>query len=193
MTDAAWYAARGTGLVALVMLTVSVVLGIVVRSGRRPLGLHRFGITEVHRTASMTACALIAVHLVSLLLDPYAQIRLLDTVVPFVAAYRPVWVGLGTVALDLLVAVIVTAVWRHRLGTRVFRTLHWATYLLWPVAFLHGIGSGSDRSTGWYLVTVVACALAVLCVLGWRTSETFAVAPSRRSVSRPAPPRPRAS
>ena len=136
LTSALWDLGRGTGVVALAMFTVSLVLGIVARSGRRVPGLGRFGTSDLHRTAALTGTGLIAVHVVSLLFDPFAQLRVVDLVLPFLAAYRPLWLGLGTLAVDLLVVVTGASLLRHRIGPRLFRAVHWGTYVLWPTAML---------------------------------------------------------
>ncbi len=109
LTDVLWYTARGAGLMSLVLLTVVVALGIATRSGRPLPGLPRFAVAALHRSASLLAVTLVALHVGLLLLDPYAHLKLLDLVVPFTATYRPLWVGLGSVALDLLAALVVTA------------------------------------------------------------------------------------
>ena len=103
MSEALWALGRGTGVVALVMFTATLVLGIVSRSGRPVAGLGRFGINELHRTAALTGVGLIAVHLTSLFFDPYAQLKVVDLLVPFVGTYRPVLPrASGTLAVDLL-------------------------------------------------------------------------------------------
>jgi len=188
MTDALWYAGRGTGVVALVLLSVVMVLGIGSRSGRPAFGLPRFAVTLVHRNAALIATVLTAIHVVTLLLDPYAQLKLVDVAAPFGAAYRPAWVGLGTTALDLLVAILVTTALRRRLGARTWRAVHWLAYAMWPVAWLHGIGSGTDRGQGWYLAVAIGCALAVAAALVWRLSTGFETLGGRR-VPRPSLPR----
>jgi methionine sulfoxide reductase heme-binding subunit len=173
VTEAYWYAARGTGLMSLVLLTAVVALGIATKSGRPLPGLPRFAIVAVHRNASLLAVALLAVHVGTLLLDPYAQVRLLDVVVPFTTAYRPVWVGLGTIALDLLAAVIVTSLLRHRMGAGPWRAVHWLAYAAWPAAVLHGLKSGSDAGQTWFLAVTLTCVAAIAAALGWRLSEHF--------------------
>jgi methionine sulfoxide reductase heme-binding subunit len=173
MTDAAWYAARGTGLMALVLLTVVVMVGVVTRSGRPLPGLPRFAIVAVHRNAGLCAAVLLLIHVITLLFDPYAQLRLLDTVVPFTSAYRSLWVGLGTVALDLILAVIVTSMLRHRIGARPWRAVHWLSYAAWPAAVLHGLKAGSDAGQTWFLAATLLCVAAVAGAIGWRLSDHF--------------------
>jgi sulfoxide reductase heme-binding subunit YedZ len=158
--SALWYLARGTGVVVLVLLTLVVVLGILTRRGAGPQG-QTFVLASVHRNASLLTVGLLAVHVVTAVLDPYATIRLLDAVIPFISSYRPVWLGLGAVAFDLLVALVVTSLLRLRIGVRVWRGIHWLAYLAWPVALVHGAGTGTDTSARWNLLIVAACVLAV--------------------------------
>ena len=174
MNEALWALGRGTGVVALVMFTVTIVLGIVARSGRSVGGLGRFGVNEVHRTAALTGTTLVAAHVASLVLDPYAQLRLVDVVLPFLGAYRPLWLGMGTLALDLLVVIVVVSLLRDRLGPRVFRLVHWGTYALWPVALAHAVGNGTDRASLWLLAIAAACTAAVVAGVGWRLTPSYA-------------------
>jgi predicted ferric reductase len=174
LTTALWDLGRGSGIAALVMLTVSVALGIVGRSGRTALGLGRFGLNELHRTAALTGVGLVALHLVTLFFDPYAQLRVVDMVLPFLGSYRPLWLGLGTLAVDLLLVITAVSLLRQRVGPRVFRAVHWATYALWPVALMHAFGTGTDAATVWLDVVGLACVAGVVGAVGWRTSESFA-------------------
>jgi sulfoxide reductase heme-binding subunit YedZ len=173
MTDALWYLARGAGTVTLVLLTVVMVLGVRSRSGRPVFGLPRFGVVAVHRNASLLAVGLLAVHMVSLLFDPYAQLRLVDLVLPFGASYRPLWLGLGTLAMDLLVVLLLSTLVRRRLGARAWRAVHWLAYAIWPVALLHGLFTGTDAGQLWLRAIAGACVLAVASALVWRLSDGF--------------------
>jgi sulfoxide reductase heme-binding subunit YedZ len=159
--SALWYATRGTGAIALVLLTVSVVLGVGELRAWRPAGAPRFAIAAMHRTVSLLAVALLAVHILTTLLDPFPHIGVLTAIVPFQTTYRPLWMGLGTIASDLLVALVVTSLVRRRLGYRVWRGVHWFAYACWPVALVHGIGAGSDTRTTWMLALTLACVGAV--------------------------------
>lgn len=174
MSEALWALGRGTGVVALVLLTLTTVLGILGRSGRDTLGLGRFGVNEVHRTAALTGFGLVLVHVTSLFFDPYAQLKLVDMVLPFLGSYRPLWLGLGTLALDLLLVVTGVSLLRHRVGPTVFRTVHWATYAVWPVALVHALGTGTDGPTSWLRLVAVGCGAAVTAALGWRVSTSYA-------------------
>jgi methionine sulfoxide reductase heme-binding subunit len=179
-TEAAlWYVGRGSGVVALLLLTVVMVLGVGSRSGRPVFGLPRFAVVALHRSASMMAVAFLAIHVVTLLLDPQAELRLVDLVLPFQVSYRPLWMGLGTVGLDVMAAVFVTSLLRHRLGVRAWRAVHWLAYLSWPVAVLHTVGTGTDRSTWWLLALTGLSIGAVGTATLWRLTEGFGRPPSR--------------
>ena len=120
-SEALWALGRGTGIVALAFLTLSIALGIATRSGRPLAWLPVFGVEDVHRFVALAATLLVALHVGLLFFDPYAQLRVVDFVVPFIGEYRPVWQGLGTLAVDLLIVVTLTSLLRHRIGLLAFR------------------------------------------------------------------------
>jgi sulfoxide reductase heme-binding subunit YedZ len=173
MTNALWYLGRGSGVVSLVLLTVVVVLGVGSRSGRPVFGLPRFAVTMVHRNVSLLAVAFLAIHVTTLLFDPYAQLKLVDFVLPFDGTYRPLWLGLGTLGFDLILALVVTSLLRNRLGMRAWRAMHWSAYVAWPVALLHGLGTGTDAGYLWLRATAGCCIAAVAAALVWRVSGGF--------------------
>jgi predicted ferric reductase len=186
VTDQAlWALGRGTGITALAFLTISLVLGIVTRSGRPLFVLPRFAVAKVHRFAALAATLLVVLHMALLFLDPYAQLRLVDFVVPFLGAYRPLWLGLGTLAFDLFAVVIATSALRHHLGVRVFRVVHWTTYALWPIAVAHGLGNGTDTGHEWFVLFAGCCALTVAAALGWRLNANYAEYASTRISGHP--------
>jgi sulfoxide reductase heme-binding subunit YedZ len=164
-----WYLTRGTGTVALVLLTLSVALGVAnVRRVRTP-SVPRFVLDAVHRDVSLLAVVFVGLHILTSVLDGYVSIRLIDAVVPFGSAYRPFWLGLGAVAFDLLLAVAITSLLRRRLGHRIWRATHWAAYASWPVALIHALGTGSDAGAGWMVAILVGCAGVVAAAVLFRT------------------------
>ena len=165
-----WYVSRGTGLVSLVLLTLTLLGGILVRGGVAPARTPRFVMWGLHRNVALLSLVFLAVHITTVVADSYVPINLVDAFVPFVSAYRPVWLGLGTVALDLLLAIVVTSLLRARIGHRTWRAIHWAGYALWPTAVLHGFGTGSDIGHLWFLSVSLACIAAVAGAVVWRLS-----------------------
>jgi sulfoxide reductase heme-binding subunit YedZ len=173
MDEAMWAFGRVSGFMSLALFTVSVLLGILNRSGRPLLVLPRFSISILHRNIAVLATVFLGLHVGSLLLDSYAKLRPVDVVVPFLGSFQPFWQGLGTVALDLVVAVVVTAFLRHRIGQRTFKAVHWLTYAIWPVAMAHAIGNGTDAGSAWFLGLAAASGVAVVSALLWRLSPVF--------------------
>ncbi len=165
---ALWYLTRGTGAVALLLLTAGLVLGVTSSLGLRSRRWPRFLVSGLHRNVTLLALVFVAVHVVTTVVDAFAPIRLWDAVIPFASAYRPVWVGLGAVAFDLLLALIVTSLLRARIGVPVWRAVHWLAYASWPVALVHSLGSGSDARSGWLQLLAVACTAAVILAVAWR-------------------------
>ncbi|MEU9878977.1 ferric reductase-like transmembrane domain-containing protein [Streptomyces phaeochromogenes] len=173
MTDASvlWYANRATGAVCLVLFTVVVLLGVAVRLRTRLPGLPRFGTVSLHRTISLSATAFLAIHIATAVIDGYVDISPLDILIPFASDYQPLWLGLGTVALDLMLAVLITSLFRERLGHRTWRAVHWLAYASWPVALIHGMGIGTDTGTDWMLWLTVTCVAAVLTAFTIRVAQ----------------------
>ncbi len=168
-----WYLSRGSGLVLLVLISAVVILGVVVHLREGPRKWPRFAVAELHRSFSLLAVALLALHVATAILDPYVTIGWAASVLPFTSAYRPFWIGLGAVAVDLGAAVLLTSLLRHRLGFRAWKGVHWLAYLSWPVAVAHSVGAGNDLRVEWVAATVGACVAAVAVAVGARL---FAVA-----------------
>jgi len=157
-----WYATRGLGTATLIVLTGTIVLGITTAtrwSGETTPG---FVAADVHRNLSLLAMCLLAAHIVTTVLDPFAHISVRDVIIPVGALYRPVWLGLGVAAMWVLVGVAATSLWRDRIGPRLWRLIHWAAYAAWPLAVVHGLGTGSDAQAPWLIAVVASCVVAVL-------------------------------
>jgi methionine sulfoxide reductase heme-binding subunit len=170
-SETLWYANRATGAVCLTLFTVVVLLGIAVRLRTRLPGLPRFGTVALHRTLSLSATAFLAVHIAVAVTDGYVDITVLDAVVPFGSDYQPLWLGLGTVALDLMLAVLITSLLRERVGHRAWRAVHWLAYASWPVALIHCVGIGTDTGTDWMTWLTVSCVAAVVAAFGIRLAH----------------------
>lgn len=171
--SAYWYLARGTGAVSLILLTVSMVLG-VIDWGRVAFAPRwpRFAIDSLHRDVSLVVVLVLVVHILTSVLDGFAPIRLTDGLIPFISRYRPLWLGFGTLSFDLLLAIAATSLLRRRIGFRAWRWVHWLAYASWPVAVLHGLGSGSDTRAWWMLALTAVCVAAVVAAAAVRIARS---------------------
>ncbi|HVA75181.1 MAG TPA: ferric reductase-like transmembrane domain-containing protein [Acidimicrobiales bacterium] len=178
-SQALWYMTRGFGLLDLVLLTATMVMGLtqVVRYARP--GWPRFVVSALHKNISLLAVVFLGVHVATAVLDTFAPISIASVFIPFVGKYRPLWLGLGALSLDLLVALVVTSLVRERMGQRAWRLLHWAAYLCWPVAIVHGLGTGTDTKLGWVLAINAACVAAGVGAIWWRLAERWRTAAER--------------
>ena len=167
-----WYLMRGSGVTTLLLLTGVVVLGIATTSHAQLIRLPRFATLALHRSISLLAVVFLAIHVVTAIVDPYAAVRVVQVVLPVPVGPYPLWLGLGALSLDVLAAVIVTSLVRSRLGLRVWKTVHWLAYASWPLAFVHSIGIGTDKASGWFLGVAITCAGAVAAAVMWRLAET---------------------
>ena len=182
-----WFISRGSGLVLLVALSSVVALGVATRLGSSPGRLPLFVVAELHRTLSLFGVALLALHVTTALLDPFVSIGWIASVVPFVSHYKAVAIGLGALAVDLLGAVLITSLLRHRLGYRTWRGLHWFAYIAWPIAVVHAFQAGTDfriwwaAALEWGAVGMVATAVAARLLGRFRSpgSQRFERARSR--------------
>ncbi len=156
-----WFLNRGTGIVLLVLMTISVVLGVLSARSRAGGAAPGFVRSLVHRNVALLAVALLVVHVTSAVVDTYVDIRWWDVVVPWGGLYQPFWLGLGALSFDLLAAVTITSLLRTRLPHSLWRLVHWVGYLAWGIAVIHGIGIGTDSDAQWSVALTVACVVAV--------------------------------
>jgi DMSO/TMAO reductase YedYZ heme-binding membrane subunit len=163
-----WYLTRAAGLVSLVLLSATVVLGTIASVGWTTDRWPRFLSQSVHRNLSLFCLALIGIHIVSTVGDGYVPIGLADAVIPFRSPYRPIWVGFGALAFDMLVAVGITSALRRRIGVAAWRGVHWLAYACWPIAVLHGMGSGTDARLPGATLVFVLCIALVAAAAAWR-------------------------
>ncbi len=165
-----WYATRATGLVALVLLTATTLLGILTANRAATVRWPGFSVQDLHRRLSVITMGFLACHILTSVLDTYVHIGWAAIVVPFASSYKPVWVSLGAVGLDLLLAVAVTSHLRHTIRAGTWRAVHWLAYLSWPVALSHAFGMGTDMRQGWVIDLTVGCIAVVVGAAAWRLS-----------------------
>ena len=185
MTDGPllWYVNRGTGVVLLVLLTASVVLGVLASSGRAGGRVPQFVRQDLHRNVSLLSVALLVGHVASAILDTFVDIRWWDAFVPVNGGYLPVWLGLGALSLDLLVLVVLTSLVRARLAYRSWWVVHLLSYAAWALGVAHGIGIGTDETSDvtWGLPLTLACIGTVVLVVGVRVGQGIRAVRGRTS------------
>jgi predicted ferric reductase len=177
-----WILARASGLTAYVLITVSMLAGLVVKS--RPFGakLKAASAVDAHRFLTSLALGAVAVHAATLVLDSSVQIGLRQLLVPFTASYRPLWTGLGVLAAELAIVVAASFSLRKRIGGRAWRRLHWATYAIFALATAHGLAAGTDTSRPWVFDIYLGSVGAVAFATAWR-ALTVRPRPSTKGAS----------
>lgn len=152
-----WYAARAAGVVAYLLVSASVALGLALAGKERFTRWPRFAVEDVHRFAGILAGTFIALHVFWLVVDSQANLGLGNLLIPFTSSYRPFWTGLGVVAAELLVALAISNHYRKRISYALWRRLHYFNFVVWIAATAHGLGAGTDSgSTAFLLMYTVS-------------------------------------
>jgi sulfoxide reductase heme-binding subunit YedZ len=164
-----WYAARAAGVVAYVLLSIVVTLGLTMAGRVRLARWPRFAIEDVHRAGGILVGAFVTLHVVTIAIDAYLPFPPASLLVPGIARYRPLWVAFGIVAAELLVALAFTNHYRERLiPYAIWRRIHYVNFAVWLAATVHGLGSGTDRNAAWLLAVYTAAAAVVAGAIAWR-------------------------
>jgi predicted ferric reductase len=189
-----WYTTRATGIVALVLFTATMVMGVATTNRAKARWWPGFAQQEMHRRISLTAVVFLGIHVLTSVLDTYVSIGWASVLVPFTSSYSRFWVAMGTVSLDLMLAVLVSSLLRARMRPGIWRGVHWVAYLSWPIALAHTFGVGSDSGEPWLVALCVVCVLSVGGALLWRfrvgahqkriSAAAVAVPPQTRLASR---------
>jgi methionine sulfoxide reductase heme-binding subunit len=158
---ALWYLTRASGVVALLLLTGGLVLGILGSVRWRSERWPRFAVVSIHRNLTLFVVVFVALHVLTTIADGYAPVGLKDAIIPFLSRYRPLWLGFGALSFDLLLALIVTSLLRVRIGYGAWRAVHWLAYASWPFALVHGLAAGSDARFAWLRIVTILCMAAV--------------------------------
>lgn len=174
-----WYISRASGVVSAVLLTVVVLLGLYTAAAKSRNVTLDAGVMVLHRMLGLGTSLFLLAHIATAVLDSYVSISPLAAVVPFTSAYERGWVTLGTLAIDLLLAIIVTSLLRDRLSPRAWRAVHLTSYLMAPLALVHGIAMGTDGERPLTLV-MIGCAV----VLGVAAIARLLVTTSRDGARR---------
>ena len=177
-----WLLARASGLTAYVMLTFSILAGLVVKS--RPFrALKPAAVTDLHRILAMLGLGALAGHAAALVLDTTVHVSIAGLFIPGLVSYRPVWTSFGILAAELMVLVYASFSLRKRIGTKNWRRLHWATYAIFAAATVHGIAAGTDSSRPWAFGLYAVAVAAVAGATTWRILVPPVRARARRRIA----------
>lgn len=179
MTDGPllWYLNRGTGIVLLVLLTATTVLGVLALGGRPGRGLPRFVSQSLHRNLSLLSVLALVAHVVTAVADTFVDIRWWQALVPVGATYEPLYLGLGTLALDLVAVIALTSLLRTRLPHRAWYAVHLLAWGAWVLSVVHSVGIGTDLEAvpgagpGWAVVPAAVCVVAVVAAAVYRLAR----------------------
>lgn len=163
-----WYTARASGIVALMLLTLVMTLGILTATRVGGRQLPRFAVAEIHRRIALLTMLFLVLHIMTTVLDTYVHIGVLAAIIPFTSPYKTLWVAFGSVAFDLLVAVTVASLLKQRISHAAWRAIHWLSYLSFPIAIVHVLMIGTDTRFAWMLLLVAASIGTVLLAVVWR-------------------------
>ncbi len=175
-----WLLARTSGLTAYVLLTLSVLAGLVLKS--RPFGkaLRAATVADVHRFLAVLGLGAVALHGATLVLDKTVHVSPLALIVPGLVSYRPAWTAVGVLAAELMVVIYASFALRRRIGVKNWRRLHYATFGLFGLATVHGLAAGSDSGAPWAFGLYGGAVGAVVFATGWRALACPAPAHERR-------------
>lgn len=175
-----WFLNRGTGVTLLVVLSLSLALGMLSAGGRAGGLVPAFVPQNLHRNLSILGLALVVAHAATAVVDTFVDIRWWQALSPWGATYEPFWLGLGTLAFDLMIVVALSTATKSRMSARSWHRVHLLGYASWPIAFAHGAGIGTDASEAWArwvaagCVAIVGAALLVRVTHGRQTRTRFA-------------------
>lgn len=160
-----WLASRSAAIVAFLLITTAVLLGLLMASklARRP-GLNR-KLMKVHEQIALAALVAIGLHGVLLLGDAWLKPGITGITIPFTLEYRPLWTGMGIVAGYLALLLGPTYYWRRKIGTKRWRQIHRTTVVVFVLAVAHSLGSGTDGASTWFRLMVFGSAALVLALV----------------------------
>lgn len=178
-----WYLSRATGVISIVLMTSVMVLGLLLSGARRSVGSRTTIVQAVHRSLALGMLAFLVLHIATAIIDTYVHISVVAAVLPFASSYRRFAVGLGTLGLDIVAAVIVTSLLRRRLSERVWRLVHRSSFVLWPLTLWHGIAMSTGNQPLLRFITIGCGVIGTAAVL-WRLIGTHHDSARRREVLR---------
>jgi sulfoxide reductase heme-binding subunit YedZ len=166
-----WYAARAAGVAAYVILTAVLVLGLTMAGKKNFPRWPKFAVEDVHRFGGLLVGTFVSIHVLTIAIDSYLPFSIGSLMIPFLSPYKPLWVALGIVAAELLLALAVTNHYRDLLSYAFWRRAHYVNFAVWAAVVLHGLGSGTDRASAWFIALYATGAAVVAGATAWRITR----------------------
>lgn len=186
-----WYLARASGVVAYLLLWFSMVLGLVVSNRMARLWNGGPSAVDLHQYVTWLAIAFSVFHALILLGDRYIQATLFQVLTPFTyVGYNPFWVGVGQVMFYVAVIVAASYYFRKQMGYGAWRTLHYASFVLYLGLTLHGMFAGTDTTAPLMIVVYIATGASICLLTIVRIVDVMRAPRTTRNVSpqRSSPP-----
>ena len=183
-----WYIIRGSGIAAFVLLSVSLLWGLMVSSKVFGRAVKAKGLQWLHESLGLAALAATVVHVVALSMDEFIDFTWVDILVPGMAEWRPLPTTLGVVALWSLAVVSLSFYAKRWIGQGAWRSIHFLSFGVFAAALLHGVFAGTDTSNPYIVMMYVAATAAVVLLTAIRVIG--AREPARRSRTPKASPGP---
>ena len=163
-----WYIARASGIIAWLFITASVLWGIMLSTKLFPAHRRPAWLLDLHRGLGALSVLFVATHVAALIADNWIHFDVIDIVVPFASEWKPWQVALGVFAMWGLVIVEVTSLAMKRLPKKVWRGVHFTSYLTFLLTSLHGTFAGTDATNTLYFATTVVTTAALVAAVLYR-------------------------
>lgn len=195
-----WLASRAAGVVAMVLMTVTVIVGLAQGGNllggfskklRTRTGTQARDLTRMHEFLSLGAIVMLLAHGLLLLGDPWLSPSLAQIAIPFKLDYRTFYTGLGVTAGWIALLLGLTYYLRSHIGVKRWKTIHRFTIVGYALSVVHVLGAGSDASSEWLRTPMLASAGLVAVMFLLRVTAGRATAKDRAAASRPMPRSPR--
>lgn len=177
-----WMVSRASGLVAFVLLSASVIFGLLISTKAADGVVSRPTVFSLHQFLSVVTLTLLGIHAGSLLFDGFLKLGPAAVLIPFASPYQPLWVGLGVIS-AWLAAIVTASFWmRARIGQKRWRKLHYASFGAYLLSLVHGVTAGTDTAlpvvTWMYLLSFALVAALLAYRIGMKGQP--AKSPARR-------------
>lgn len=176
-----WYFTRASGIIAWLMLTATVIWGILLSTKAFPNQRRPVWLLALHRWLAGLMLSFLAIHLVALVADSYVSFDLADLTIPYASDWKPGAVAVGVIAMWLLIAVQATSLAMRRLPRRFWRIVHLSSYVAFWLTSMHAAFAGTDTASWLYQGGAAASILVVAWALMYRLANRRAVRRAERN------------